>query len=96
MKGTHILAIITLILWGLLFLLGLSGIDGVRAQNVPGYPNPSQIGYYIHFPAIVFGIVLISWGAAIYRRKLKPIAVVAICGALLVLPCYMLLYTGGV
>ena len=55
MKGTHILSLIAASLWALLILTGIQGVNAVRSQQVPGWPPPGKIHYYVYIPAIMFG-----------------------------------------
>jgi len=96
MKGTHILALFAMTLWALVLLMGLGGIDGVRAEHVLGYPSAGQIGYYVYFPATVLALVVSAWMLSIYRRQLKAFAATVIMLTLLLLPGYLFFYTGGI
>jgi hypothetical protein len=95
MKAVHVLAFTAAALWFAFLLVGLSGIDGVRSQHVPGYPSNVQLRYYLHIPLGVLAAVAISWIAAA-RWRLKATATAVAVMALLGLPCYLLFFTGGV
>jgi hypothetical protein len=95
MKGTHILGLVTAILWALILLMGLGGIDGVRSQHAPGFPSADQVHYYVYFPAALLALVVATWTFAAYWRPFKAPAVVLIALALLALPGYLFFYTGG-
>lgn len=88
--------LIVLGLWLGLVYLGLDGLQGVRAQHVVGYPNASQIGYYVAAPAVVAGILIVAIGALNFvKRSSAALTVVGLIG-LFALPFYLLPYTGGV
>jgi len=95
MKGTHLLGLITAILWAFVLVMGLGGIDGVRSQHVPGYPSAGQMRYYVYFPAAVLALVIATWAFASHRRQFKPPVIALIALALLALPGYLFFYTGG-
>jgi len=95
MKGTHILALITATLWALILVMGFSGIESVRSQHVPGFPSAGQIRYYVYFPAALFALVIVMWALAARWRQLKAPALALVALALLVLPGYLVFYTGG-
>lgn len=95
MKGTHTLSVITATLWALILLMGFGGIDSVRSQHVPGFSSAGQIRYYVYFPATLFALVIALWALAARFRQFKAPAVALIALALLVLPGYLLFYTGG-
>ena len=96
MKGTHILSLIAASLWALLILTGIQGVNAVLSQQVPGWPSPGQIHYYVYIPAIMFALIVSGWALIIRWRRLKVFTVTFIVLALLVLPVYLLAYTGGV
>jgi hypothetical protein len=96
MKGTHILGLVTAILWALVLLMGLGGIDGVRSQHVPGFPSAGQMRYYVYFPAALLTLVIAAWTFAAHWRQFKTPAITLIALALLALPGYLFFYTGGV
>lgn len=96
MKLTHALAATAVVLWSLISIVGFAGIDGVRSQNVPGYPSQDQLRYYIYLPTSVLALVLLAWVASLRYRRLKALTVLVAVVALLCLPGYLLYYTGGV
>jgi hypothetical protein len=96
MKGTHLLSLITASLWALLILIGIKGVETVRSQHIPGWPSPGQVHYYVYIPAVMFTLIAAAWSLTVRWQRVKLFAVTAIVLALLVLPVYLLAYTGGV
>jgi O-antigen ligase len=96
MKGTHVLSLITAILWALLILTGIRGIDSVRSQHISGWPSPGQVHYYVYIPAIMLTLIVSAWALAVRWQRVKVFAVTLIVLALLALPVYLLAYTGGI
>ena len=95
MKGTHILGLVTTTLWALILLMGLGGTHGVRSQNVPGFPSPDQMRYYLYLPAALLALVVAAWAFAAHWRPFKGPAIVLITMVLLAVPGYLFFYTGG-
>jgi hypothetical protein len=95
MKKTAVVAIISAVLWLSLALLGWNLLQGVNAQNAPGYPNNDQFRYYLYFPLALFGtsllLVLLST-----RYRLGGAFGCAPLFLILMIAPYMLAYTGGV
>jgi hypothetical protein len=83
-------------LWSLILVMGFAGIDGVRSQNVPGYPSDDQLRYYIYIPIGVLALVGIAWALSARFRLLKALPAFVAVAALLSLPFYLYYYTGGV
>src|SRR5437763_359397 len=96
MKFTAILPVAAVASWALILVVGFDGIDGVRSQNVPGYPSDGQLRYYIHLPASVVALALVTWTLSLRYRRMKAVAVLVAVAALIGMPCYLLYYTGGV
>jgi hypothetical protein len=96
MKLTRVLALTAAVLWSLVLIVGFAGIDGVRSQNVLGYPSQGQLRYYVYFPVGVLALVLGVWAASFRYRHLRLAAGPVAVGALVCLPCYLVYYTGGV
>jgi len=96
MKGTHLLSLITATLWALLILAVINSVKAARSQQIPGWPSPGQIHHYVYIPAIMFALIVSGWALTIRWRRLKAFTVLFIVLALLVLPVYLLAYTGGV
>jgi hypothetical protein len=96
MKSTHTLALLAAIVWSAVLTIGVAGIDGVRLQQVPGFPSIHQVRYYVYVPAISVAIVVVAWGLAVRWRKLKLLANVLLALTLLAFPFYFSHFTGGV
>jgi hypothetical protein len=94
MKLSYSLAVITAAIWALLALCGHDLLEGSKAQKVPDYPFPGQADYYVHFPILVFVVVLAACVASRYRPLRIP-AYVVYTLALLALPPFLFFYTGG-
>ena len=52
--ASRIAAAVSTVLWLFMALIGISGIEGVRDQHVPGYPNDGQLRLYVAIPLIGF------------------------------------------
>jgi hypothetical protein len=96
MKGTHVLSAIAAIFWALLIPIGIRGINVARSQHIPGWPSPGTIHYYVYIPVIMLTLIASAWAVAIRWRRVKAFALTFIVLALLVLPVYLLAYTGGI
>jgi hypothetical protein len=96
MRGTHIIALIAATLWVFALYAGLNGLDLVRAQHIPGWPSAGQIRYYVYIPAALLLLMVSAWGIAVLWRSIKVPVVIFILLTLLVLPVYLLAYTGGI
>jgi hypothetical protein len=96
MKVTYALVLAAAALWSLILVMGFAGIDGVRSQNVPGYPSDDQLRYYIYIPIGILALVGITWALSVRFRLLKALLTVVAVAALLSLPSYLYYYTGGV
>jgi hypothetical protein len=96
MKNANVLTLITSALWLSLLVFGLAGIDGVRLQNVQGFPSEGQLRYYVHIPEAVLALVVTTWVAARRWPLLNALAIAIAVMALLGLPCYLVYFTGGV
>lgn len=96
MKVTFALVLTAMVLWSLILVMGFSGIDGVRSQNVAGYPSYDQLRYYIYIPIGVLALVGITWTLSTRFRLLKALPTLVAVAALLCLPSYLYYYTGGV
>jgi hypothetical protein len=92
----NILAGVVCVLWGGLSWLGINFAERVTAQHVPGFPNATQIFYYIGVPGAVTGILILS--AVIFDSVFRSpmwLGILSIV-ALLALPLYLYPYGGGV
>jgi hypothetical protein len=96
MKSTHTLALVAAIVWSVVLAIGLSGIDGVRAQHIPGFPSAGQVRYYVFMPATSVALVAVTWVLAVRWRKLKLLANALLVFTLLAFPFYFFHFTGGV
>jgi hypothetical protein len=96
MKVTFALVLTAISLWSLILVMGFAGIDGVRSQNVPGYPSDDQLRYYIYIPTGVLALVGITWALSVRFRLLKALLALVVVAALLSLPSYLYYFTGGV
>lgn len=96
MKVTFALVLTAIALWSLILVIGSAGIDGVRSQNVPGYPPDGQLRYYIYIPTGVLTLMGITWALSVRFRHLKVLLTLIAVAALLSLPSYLYYFTGGV
>jgi hypothetical protein len=79
----------------LLALLGLSLLQGVAAQHVPGYPNTGQLRYYLYVPVgISLALLAISFISLRFRVG-GALAIIPALAILAVLP-FMMVYSGGI
>ncbi|PZU10180.1 hypothetical protein [Sphingomonas sp.] len=82
-------------LWALILLVGWGLYRGVIDQHVVGYPTTEQFHYYVVKPLVVLGILLLG---TVVANRVKhgaiPLAAIAICAALYMMP-HMMLFTGG-
>lgn len=62
MRGANIFTGVVIAAWVGLALLGLSLVQGVAGQNVPGYPSSGQIQFLVVNPALVAtALVVVAW-----------------------------------
>jgi hypothetical protein len=50
--AVRIVAAVSTLLWLFMSLIGISGVEGVRDQHVPGFPNDGQLRLYVVVPLI--------------------------------------------
>ncbi len=50
--AVRIVAAVSTVLWLFMSLTGISGIEGIRDQHVPGFPNGGQLRLYVVVPLI--------------------------------------------
>lgn len=50
--AVRIAAAVSAVLWLFMALDGISGIEGIRNQHVPGYPNDGQLRLYVIIPLV--------------------------------------------
>jgi hypothetical protein len=96
MRSALVLTLPAAVLWALVLVVGFAGIDGVRSQNVPGYPSDGQLRYYIYLPLSVLALVASTWALSRRHRFLRALAGAVALVSLLCLPYYLQYYTGGV
>jgi hypothetical protein len=92
--ASRIAAAVSTVLWLFMVLTGISGIDGVREQHVPGYPNDGQLRLYVVIPLV--GLI---GSAAIlgFANRLPTWANRVVVGtALLTLLPVFMMFGGGV
>jgi hypothetical protein len=95
MKGTHILALTATTLWAIALLMGFSAIDLMRSQHISGWPSAGQIRYHVYIPATLLPLIVSAWALAVRWPRIKVSAVIFILLVVLMLPIYLLAYTGG-
>jgi len=82
------------ILWGYFIWSGVDGIESVREQHAPGYPNSGQIELYIVFPAIMFVASLVLPLLLRWMKWPRAGTGILIAALLLMFP-FGCVYTGG-
>jgi hypothetical protein len=80
----------------MLLISGFALVEGVRAQQVPGYPVSGQLHFYIHFPAVLVALIVLAWIVAAWYRPSKRPADIIIIITLLCAPIYVAISGGGV
>jgi len=96
MKAANITAGVAVALWSLLTLIGISGLSGVAAQNVAGYPNMGQIKLYAIWPMfVVIGVLLCAWVCNATRRGPWVLTTTSAVSLGAILP-YLAVWGGGV
>jgi hypothetical protein len=58
MRMANITAVVSVTIWVLLLLTGVTGIRRISHQHVQGYPDPLQVQYYIGVPTVLVTILL--------------------------------------
>ncbi len=91
---TYVLMAANSILWGYFIWSGIDGIESVREQHAPGYPNSGQIEFYIAFPVIMFGASL-ALPLLLRRSKWSGAGTGFLITALLLIFPFGCVYTGG-
>ena len=96
MRGANIFTLIAALAWFGLSLIGLSLIQGVVSQHVPGYPSSGQIQFLIVYPALVAAALIIcAW--LCNRGAGRPTLLSCLSGtAMLAFLPYFLGFGGGV
>lgn len=96
MRWTDLFTALIAATWGYLFVAGIEGLIGMKAQQVPGYPASGQLILYAGLPAL---FLLLLAGVIVLSRKARwfydayPFAIGLF--ALALLPVLMV-RTGGV
>ena len=91
----RVLVAVSLLVWALLAVSGVSGYLGIRGQGAPGYPNGAQAIMYL---AIPLGMTL---GCAIFLAfgwRIRPhllVGIWTVISLVAILP-YLILSRGGV
>ena len=94
MRTSHIFAAIVGAPWALLALMGISAVQQAKLQELPPDMIAGRAGYYLHLPLAVLVVVIGAWLISRYR-PIRFVAYAAYALATIVLPCYLLFYTGG-
>jgi hypothetical protein len=96
MRGANILTGCAVFAWTMMLLIGVSLIQGVTSQNVPGYPNAGQIKFYLLYPALVVAVlVACAWLFNGIWRRASTLALLSGASLLAALP-YVMFFGGGV
>jgi hypothetical protein len=96
MRAANITAGVAIVLWFALALLGRDGLNGVVAQQAPGYPNMGQINLYIVWPLfVVTALLACAWFCNAFRRW-PPVLGIASGASLLAILPYLMVWGGGV
>jgi len=95
MKIATIILMITTAIWLSLAMIGLSLVSNVASQGVSGYPNSSQIIYYIVVPCTMFVSSILS---IVFNYKLENKLLFIFPSLLLIIsiPIYLIYFVGGV
>lgn len=92
--AVRIAAAVSAVLWLFMALAGISGIEGIHNQHVPGYPNDGQLRLYIVIPLI--GLAS-SAGIVWFARRLPSLAKrVGIGISYVAMLSVLLMFGGGV
>ena len=96
MRGANILTGCAVFAWTMMLLIGVSLIQGVTSQNVPGYPSSGQIEFYLLYPALAIAVlVACAWLFKGISRRPSLLAFLSGAALLAVLP-YVMFFGGGV
>lgn len=95
-RAVNILTGLDCVLWSGLLWVGVNLIEAVNARHIAGYPNSTQIIYYIGVPGVVIAALVLS--AIIFNFVIRSAIRLGILSvvALLSLPLYLFIYGGGV
>ena len=96
MRSATIVAGLATVVWLSLVWLGVSAIEGIAAQNAPGYPNWAQIVLWVGFPAIVSAVLIFSiYFFGRVRQSATALGVIAALSLGVILP-FIMTFAGGV
>ena len=96
MRGANIFAGIVVVLWLILALIGSTLIQGLVSQQIAGYPNGTQVRFFIIYP-IGVAVTLVGCALVCNRRSGCPAVLGCLSAtALLALPVYFIGFGGGV
>ena len=96
MRAANITAGIAIALWLGLALLGRGLVNGVVAQQAPGYPNMGQINLYVVWPLFVVIVLLTcAWLCNAFRRWPSLLGIASGASLAAIVP-YLMPWGGGV
>jgi hypothetical protein len=87
--------ILAALLWGYLALRGFDAMSDIVAQSAHGFPSSGQRIYYLLIPVSMTLLSLALLGASLRPRWAGPTGCMASL-MLLLLPAYLIPYTGGI
>jgi hypothetical protein len=95
-RAANISAGVAIALWFALALLGREGLNGVVAQQAPGYPNMGQINLYIVWPLfVVTALLSCAWLCNSFRRWPWLLGLASALSLLAIFP-YLMFWGGGI
>ncbi len=87
--------LLAFLVWGYFALRGFDAMKDIASQDVPGFPNSEQRNYYLHIPLGMTLLSLALLGTSLRKRWAG--AAGCLSGLMLVLlPAYLIFYTGGI
>ena len=89
------LTVLNMLIWVAFTWHGFQLVDGVAAQNVPGFPNNGQVTLYICVPLLMAASALCMYGLFRFTQLKRTALVLQAVLLISVLP-FLLIYTGGV
>ncbi len=96
MRLANVFAALMALVWAYLLYAGVDGVRGIAAQHVTGYPNESQILFYIAAPAAAVICLLALVGFFNFKkRSASTLGLAGVVALILLLP-FLFLYGGGV
>jgi len=96
MRGANILTGVAVLAWLGISLIGLSLMQGVADQNVPGYPSSGQLQYYVLYPVVVAAL-LTAFAWFCNRSVPRPMLLGCLSGtALFAVLIYLMGFSGGI